>query len=110
MTSRLAQKECQSCDGGTPRLKGDALGELRRQLNGEWNVVDEQRLERQYKFQDFSEALEFTNRVGAIAEAQGHHPDIYLGYGEVKIQIWTHKIGGLSESDFILAAKIDDLD
>jgi len=110
MSSELAKKECKACDGGTPVLKGDALLQMKSQLDGDWQVVNERRLERQYKFPDFRRALEFTCRVGEIAEAQGHHPDIYLTYGEVHLQIWTHKAGGLTESDFILAAKINELD
>lgn len=110
MTSNLAQKECKACDGNTPRLQGVELGKLKDQLDGGWSVVNDQRLERQFKFDDFRQALDFTNRIGEIAERQGHHPDIYLGYGEVRVQIWTHKINGLTESDFILAAKISELE
>lgn len=109
MNSTLAKKECTACDGGTPVLKGKALQQLKSQLDGSWQVINEQSLERQFKFPDFRHALEFTNRVGGIAEDQGHHPDIYLTYGEVRIQLSTHKVNGLTESDFILAAKIDDL-
>lgn len=110
MNTSLAKKECKQCDGGTPVLKGDSLRQMKDQLEGDWQVLDEQRLERQFKFPDFRHALEFTNQVGEIAEEQGHHPDIYLTYGEVRIQIWTHKAGGLTESDFILAAKISELE
>jgi 4a-hydroxytetrahydrobiopterin dehydratase len=110
MSSALAKKECTACDGDTPKLKGEPLQKLKNQLDGGWQVVEERRLERQFKFPDFRHALEFTNRVGEIAEEQGHHPDIFLTYGEVRIQIWTHKINGLTESDFILAAKINELD
>ncbi len=91
-------------------LRGDALRQLKEQLDGGWQVVEEKRLEKQFKFPDFRHALEFTNRVGEIAEEQGHHPDLYLTYGEVRIQIWTHKVGGLTESDFVLAAKIAKLE
>lgn len=108
MKSTLAQKECTACDGGTPRLEGRALDEMKKQLDGGWQVVHGQHLEKQFKFPDFRKALEFTNRVGEIAEKQGHHPDIFLGYGEVKLKIWTHKIDGLTESDFILAAKANE--
>lgn len=110
MSSELAKKECKPCDGGTPALRGDALRQLKEQLDGGWQVVEEKRLEKQFKFPDFRHALEFTNRVGEIAEEQGHHPDLYLTYGEVRIQIWTHKVGGLTESDFVLAAKIAKLE
>lgn len=91
-------------------MKGDALRQLKEQLDGNWRIVEEKRLERQFKFPDFRHALEFTNRVGEIAEEQGHHPDLYLTYGEVRVQIWTHKVGGLTESDFVLAAKIAELE
>ena len=105
----LAKKECRPCDGGTPPLKGGALRQMQNQLGAGWQVADEQRLERQFKFDDFRQALDFTNKVGEIAEQQGHHPDIYLTYGEVRLQIWTHKIKGLTESDFILAAKVNEI-
>ncbi|HEX3623909.1 MAG TPA: 4a-hydroxytetrahydrobiopterin dehydratase [Verrucomicrobiae bacterium] len=110
MTSDLAKKECKPCDGKTPPLKGDALKQMQNQLNGGWKVLDEQRLEREYKFPDFRHALEFVNGVGEIAEEQNHHPDIYFTYGQARIQIWTHSVKGLTENDFILAARIDQLE
>ncbi len=106
--SELAAKTCVPCRGGVPPLKGEELTKLLAQLDG-WNVVQEHHLEKSYHFPDFRTALEFTNKVGQLAEEQGHHPDIYLAWGKVQIQIWTHKIDGLTESDFILAAKIDQL-
>ena len=108
MKTALAQKECTSCDGGTPRLEGRALEDLHRQLGNGWLIIDGHHLEKQFKFPDFMKALEFTNRIGAIAEEQGHHPDIYLTYGEVRVRLFTHKQDGLTESDFILAAKIEE--
>ena len=110
MKPELAKMECKSCAGGPSLLKGDALQQMRDQLDGNWNVVDGQRLERRFKFPNFIEALQFADRVGEIAEQQQHHPDIYITYGEVLIQIWTHSVGGLTENDFILAAKIDQID
>jgi 4a-hydroxytetrahydrobiopterin dehydratase len=110
MSSDLAKKECKACDGGTPPLKGDALKQMQNRLTGGWQVPDEQRLEKQFKFPDFRHALEFVNQVGEIAEEQNHHPDIYFAYGQARIQIWTHSVKGLTENDFILAAKIDELD
>jgi 4a-hydroxytetrahydrobiopterin dehydratase len=107
--SELAQKECIPCRGGVPPLKGKALADLLDRLGGGWNIVDEHHLEKSYALKNFQEALDFTNRVGQLAEAQGHHPDIYLAWGKVKLTIWTHKIDGLTESDFILAAKADAL-
>jgi 4a-hydroxytetrahydrobiopterin dehydratase len=89
-------------------VKGDKLKELLSQLKG-WTVVDEHHLTKTYKFKDFAGPLAFVNEVGAIAEAEDHHPDLHLSWGKVAIELWTHKIGGLSESDFILAAKIDQI-
>ena len=108
--SELAQKHCVPCQGGIPPLKGEEIRELHRQLEGDWNVIDEHHLEKEFSFDDFASALEFTNRVGAIAETEGHHPDIHLAWGKVRVTIWTHKIDGLTESDFILAAKIEEIE
>jgi len=105
----LAEKECVPCKGGVPRLEGEELARVARQLEPGWQVVNEHHLEKEYKFKDFRDALAFVNRVGELAEAQSHHPDIYLAWGKVKLTIWTHKIDGLTESDFILAAKADKL-
>ena len=106
--SKLAQRHCVPCRGGVPPLHGDALEELQQDLGADWSVVNEHHLEKEYHFKDFREALAFVNRVGAIAEAEGHHPDIEFGWGRVKIVLWTHKINGLTESDFVLAAKADE--
>jgi 4a-hydroxytetrahydrobiopterin dehydratase len=105
----LAQKECVPCKGGIPPLKGDELDTLTKQLDPDWRVVDGHHLEREFKFPDFRAALDFTNRVGALAEQQNHHPDIYLAWGKVKLTLWTHKIDGLTESDFVFAAKVSRL-
>src|SRR5438876_1870155 len=107
--TELAEKECVPCKGGVPPLGGEELARLAKQLNSGWQVVKEHHLEKEYKFKDFREALEFTNKVGSLAEAQGHHPDIYLAWGKVRLTIWTHKIDGLTESDFVFAAKADRL-
>jgi 4a-hydroxytetrahydrobiopterin dehydratase len=105
--SELSRKHCAPCAGGTPRLKGKPLADIRKKLKGHWHVIKGHHLEKEYKFKDFKEALAFTNRVGKLAEAQGHHPDIFLAWGQVKLTVWTHSIGGLSESDFIFAARAD---
>ena len=107
--SELAEKECIPCKGGILPLKGQALAELLEELGDNWAVINEHHLEKEFTFKNFREALAFTNKVGELAEAQSHHPDIYLSWGKVKITIWTHKIDGLTESDFIMAAKIDRL-
>ena len=106
--SELASKKCVPCKGGVPPLKGEALQTLQRQVEG-WNVVEEQHLFKDFKFPDFRKALDFVNKVGEIAEEQGHHPIITFTWGKVEITIYTHKINGLTESDFILAAKIDTI-
>jgi 4a-hydroxytetrahydrobiopterin dehydratase len=107
--SALAEKQCVSCKGGVPLLAEKDLARLAGELDGGWQVVGERQLEKEYRFKDFREALDFTNKVGELAEAQGHHPDIFLAWGTVKLTIWTHKINGLTESDFVLAAKADRL-
>lgn len=105
----LSKKNCIPCQGGIPPLKGKELLELQKQLGNGWKVIDEHHLEKEYLFKDFVEALAFTNKVGELAEQEDHHPDIHLAYGKVILQSWTHKIDGLSESDFILAAKCDTI-
>ena len=105
--NELANRVCVPCQGGIPPIKGKKLKELQDQLGNGWNVINEHHLKKKWKFDDFESALNFTNKIGSLAEDQGHHPDIYLAWGKVEIKIWTHKISGLTESDFILAAKID---
>ena len=106
MAEQLADKKCVPCRGGVPPLKGKEVDALYK-IVPQWTVVKEHHLTREYKFPDFAQALEFVNRVGALAEEQGHHPDILLAWGKAGITLWTHKIDGLTESDFIMAAKID---
>ncbi len=108
MMSDLAAKSCVPCRGGVPPLEGEEIQSLLAQLGNGWTVVDDHHIQKNYKFKDFADALGFTNRIGVIAEEQGHHPDIYLAWGKVGITIWTHKIDGLTESDFVLAAKCDE--
>lgn len=103
----LSEKHCIPCKGGVPPLKGEELQVLYRQLANGWKIVDEHHLEKEYVFKNFRDGLAFVNRIGEIAEQEGHHPDLALSWGKVKITTWTHKIDGLSESDFILAAKCD---
>ena len=105
--SVLAQKTCIPCRGGVPPLKGEELDALQEKLGNDWQIINEHHLEKEYMFADFRQALDFTVKVGEVAENQGHHPDIYLAWGKVKLTIWTHKIDGLTESDFIFAAKAD---
>ncbi len=104
----LSEKHCVPCKGGVPALKGEALKPYAAQAP-HWTIVREHQLEREFKFPNFVSALAMVNRIGAIAEAEGHHPDIELGWGRVAVKIYTHKVDGLTENDFILAAKIDAL-
>jgi 4a-hydroxytetrahydrobiopterin dehydratase len=104
----LAEKRCVPCRGGVPPLTAEEIAKLLPQVPG-WQVVDHHHLTKTHTFPDFVSALDFVNRAGAIAEQEGHHPDLYLSWGKVEIRIWTHKINGLTESDFILAAKLDRL-
>ncbi len=106
--TELASKTCVPCKGGTPPLEGEELDRLRRQIP-DWEVLEEHHLQRVFRFKNFREALSFVNRVGELAEEQGHHPDISFGWGYAEITIFTHKIDGLTESDFIFAAKVDAL-
>ena len=107
--TELAKKDCVPCRGGVPPLEGPQIKKLLDELGNGWMVVEDHHLEKEYRFDDFKQALSFTNRVGALAEEQGHHPDVYLAWGKVKLLVWTHKIDGLTESDFIFAAKADEV-
>lgn len=106
--SELADKSCVPCRGDTPPLKGSDVEDLHRQVP-EWDVVDEHHLQRGFRFKNFRETLDFVVKVGEIAEEQGHHPDINFGWGRAEVKVFTHKIDGLTESDFIFAAKVDRL-
>lgn len=108
-SKKLSKKTCEACSKGTPALKGNELETLHRGLKEGWKIINTHHLEKEYTFKDFRDALAFVNKVGEIAEQEGHHPDIYLSWGKAKIQLWTHEINGLSENDFILAAKMDGL-
>ena len=107
---KLADRVCVPCRGGVPALAGDELRKLDRELGNGWEVVEGHHLEKTYRFPDFVQALAFTNRVGGLAEEVNHHPNIELGWGRVKVLVWTHKIDGLNEADFVLAAKADRLE
>lgn len=102
----LSEKSCVPCRGGIPPLTREEIRPLSEQLDG-WGVAENHHLHKLFKFPDFKNALDFVNLAGAIAEEQGHHPDIFLAWGRVEVTIWTHKIDGLTESDFIFAAKLD---
>jgi 4a-hydroxytetrahydrobiopterin dehydratase len=104
----LAQKTCVPCRGGVPTLPANEVARLLTEIEG-WEAPANHHLTKTFKLSDFATALAFVDRIGALAEEQGHHPDLYLAWGKVRVDLWTHKIDGLTESDFILAAKIDRL-
>lgn len=108
----LAKQKCLPCEGGVPPLVGQQLSDYKAQLDHEapgWELKTTKKLERLFKFPDFQSALAFVNQVGALAEKEGHHPNIEFGWGFARVLIWTHAIDGLSQADFALAAKIDQL-
>jgi len=104
----LADNACIPCRGGVPPLARDKVDALLKELQPGWTAThDHTRIERAFQFKEFSDAMAFANRVGDIAEREGHHPDLHVGWGRCRVEIWTHKINGLTESDFFLAAKAD---
>ena len=107
--TKLKDSKCVPCSEGADPLKHDEIEEHLKEVNSEWENIEDKKIERSFKFKDFAEALEFTNKVGEIAEEEGHHPNINLSWGRVKIQLYTAKIKGLHLNDFILAAKIDEI-
>jgi 4a-hydroxytetrahydrobiopterin dehydratase len=109
MPSELAALECVPCKGGIPPMQGEALASWAQRLGGDWQVIDGHHLAKEFRFKDFRQALAFTNQVGELAETVNHHPDLLLSWGRVLVTLWTHKIGGLSETDFVFAAKVDAL-
>ncbi len=110
LMNQLANKHCVPCEGGVPPLEGEELQKLKHQLDQEssdWEIIDAKKLKKKFVFPDFASALKFVNKIGETAEAENHHPDITFSWGFVEVSIWTHKINGLTESDFVLAAKVD---
>lgn len=107
MPTELAQKTCKACAGSLEPLKGDGLRAYSRQIDNAWNLVDEHHLEREFKFGSYDDTVEFANKVADIAKSEDHHPDVFFTYGKARVTIWTHKVDGLTESDFVFAAKVD---
>jgi len=106
---KLKEKRCKPCEGGVPPLEKEEIQAYQNELKNEWEVIDQKKIRQTYSFKDFKEALNFANKVGEIAEEEQHHPDLHVYYGKVVIELATHAIGGLSENDFIVASKIEDL-
>ncbi|MCC6980257.1 MAG: 4a-hydroxytetrahydrobiopterin dehydratase [Candidatus Melainabacteria bacterium] len=102
----LSKKKCIPCSGGTPTLSESERNDLLKQVSG-WQVEDEKKIVKSFSFKDFNEPMKLANKIWEIAESEGHHPDLLVAWGKLKVEIWTHAAGGLTESDFILAAKID---
>lgn len=103
------QKKCIPCEAGTPPLTETEIKAFLAQLKTTWDVVDGKKIKKQFIFKNFKESMQFVNKVAIVAEEERHHPDIHIFYSKVTIELWTHAIGGLSENDFIIAAKIEDI-
>lgn len=103
----LIRKKCIPCEAGVPPFTKEQIEQYKKEISLDWQVIDGKKLERRYKFKNFLEAMQFVNKIADIAEAEQHHPDIKIYYNLVTLTLWTHAISGLSENDFILAAKID---
>jgi 4a-hydroxytetrahydrobiopterin dehydratase len=101
--------ECVPCQGGVPPLKDSEIADFLRKLGGGWQVINGHHLRKELSFPDFRTALDYTDKVGELAEREGHHPDICLSWGKVELRLWTHKIDGLTQSDFVFAAKVNEL-
>jgi len=106
----LIDKKCQPCEGGVPAIAGDDIATYTCQLKTTWDVIEGKKIKKRFSFNDFKQTMVFVNKTADLAEEEGHHPDMLVSYGQVEIEIWTHAIGGLSENDFILAAKIDAIE
>lgn len=107
-TSKLSERRCEACSPDTPPLKGQILREFYDRLNEGWQLINDHHLEKTYRFKNFRQALEFVNKMGEMSEEEGHHPEIFLTWGKVKLTVYTHAIDALSENDFIWASKADD--
>ena len=107
--SKLAEKNCTPCRSSAVPLKGAALTSLLEELGSGWTIIDEHHLSNSFRLANFAEALALVNQIGKVAEEQGHHPDLHLAWGLVRVEMWSHSIDGLTESDFIICAKIDKM-
>ncbi len=107
--SGLAEKKCVPCEGNVPPLSEKEISEFQREISGDWKLTGNSKLTREFSFVNYKHTMDFVNKVAEIAEEEGHHPDMHVAYGKVEVELWTHAINGLTENDFILAAKIDRL-
>jgi len=108
-TIDLTTKKCVPCEGGMPALTPEVVENLKSEIDEEWSVTDYKKISKKYKFKNFKESMNFVNKVADLAEVEGHHPDIIINYNRVKVELTTHAVKGLSENDFIMAAKIDKI-
>jgi 4a-hydroxytetrahydrobiopterin dehydratase len=106
---KLINKKCVPCEGGIPSLTSKEIAEYMKQISKEWVLTDEKKISRNFAFVNYRHTIDFVNKVADLAEEEGHHPVMNVSYGKIHIEIWTHAIDGLSENDFILAAKIDNI-
>jgi 4a-hydroxytetrahydrobiopterin dehydratase len=106
---KLIQKKCVPCEGGVPTLTAKEIETYSKEFKEPWEVVDEMKIVKDFQFRDYPSTIKFVNRVADLAEEEGHHPVMHVFFSKVTIELWTHAILGLSENDFILAAKIDEL-
>jgi 4a-hydroxytetrahydrobiopterin dehydratase len=106
---KLTEKKCEPCEGGVPRLQDAEIHELMKSLDSMWILTEGPKIKKEYRFVNFVHTMNFVNKIAVLAEQEGHHPDLSLSYGKCIVELWTHSIDGLSENDFILAAKIDTL-
>lgn len=105
----LTEKKCVPCEGGVPPLNPQEIEELKKQISSDWKVLENFKIRKDYFFVNYRHTMEFVNKVARLAEEEGHHPVMHVYYAEVDIELWTHAINGLSENDFIMAAKIDKM-
>jgi 4a-hydroxytetrahydrobiopterin dehydratase len=105
----LSKKKCIPCEGGIPPLTGKEITEYKKQISADWNVIDNNKITKEFYFVSYRQTMDFINKVADIAEEERHHPVLHIYFGRAVAELWTHSINGLSENDFILAAKIDKL-
>ena len=105
----LSKRKCIPCEGGIPPLNEEKIAELKENIKGDWLVIENSKIKKEFLFVNYKHTIDFVNKVAAVAEEEGHHPVMHVYYAKVDIELWTHSINGLSENDFIMAAKIDNL-
>ena len=105
----LKEKHCVACEGGTKPFNADEIKEYKKRVDNGWKIIDDKKIKREFPFENFKRGMAFAQNVAALANEEDHHPDMCINYSSVEIELSTHAIGGLSENDFIMAAKIDEV-